>query len=153
MTTSPSTHGAKLHPKVSDAFQTTTILRLTTRSRLPFVAERALSSGRTTSSPVTPTDLSITPTLNALPDSPDGEVALLRFKNDRAEAKGIAELVEGLIDEEGLKPNDILVLMRTDNNGTFSKPIRDELKKRDIESSDPDFVLRGLAEDGNRKLL
>ena len=43
--------------------------------------------------------------------------------------------------------------MRTDNNGTFSKPIRDELKKRDIESSDPDFVLRGLAEDGNRKLL
>ena len=93
------------------------------------------------------------PTLDALPDSPDGEVALLRFENDRAEAKGLAEIVEGLIEKEGLQPNEILVLMRTDNNGTFSQPIRDELKKRDIESSDPNFVFRVLAEDGNRKLL
>ena len=43
--------------------------------------------------------------------------------------------------------------MRTVNNGTFSQPIRDELKKRDIESSDPNFVIRVLAEDGNRKPL
>ena len=93
------------------------------------------------------------PTLDALPDSPDGEVALLRFENDRAEAKGIAELIKLIIAEEGLEPKDILVLMRTDNNGTFSKPIRDEFKKRDIESSDPDFVLRVLAEDSNRKVL
>ena len=33
------------------------------------------------------------PTLNALPDSPDGEVALLRFKNDRAEAKELLSLL------------------------------------------------------------
>ena len=92
-------------------------------------------------------------TLNALPDSPGGEVALLRFENNHAESKGIADLVEGLINEESLEPKDILVLMRTDNNGTFSKPIRDELKKRNIESSDPDFALRVLAEEGNRKLL
>ena len=93
------------------------------------------------------------PTLNPLPNSPDGEVALLRFDSDRAEAKGIAKLVEGLINKEGLEPKDILVLMRTDHNGTFSKPIRKELEKRNIECSDPDFVLRVLSEAGNRKFL
>ena len=91
--------------------------------------------------------------LSPLPNSPDGEVALLRFDSDRAEAKGIAKLVEGLINKEGLEPKDILVLMRTDHNGTFSKPIRKELEKRNIECSDPDFVLRVLSEAGNRKFL
>ena len=93
------------------------------------------------------------PTLHPLPDSPAGEVALLRFQGNLSEAKGIAELVEGLIVNEGLEPNDILVLMRTDNNGTFSKPIREELERRNIECSDQNFVLRLLAEVDNRKLL
>lgn len=92
-------------------------------------------------------------TLNPRPNSPDGEVALLRFDSDRAEANGIAKLVERLIDREGLDPKDILVLMRTDHHGTFSKPIRNELEKRDIECSDPNFVPRVLAEAGNRKFL
>jgi len=93
------------------------------------------------------------PTLDPLPDSPDGKVALLRFESDTAEAKGIAKLVEGLINKEGLEPKDILVLMRTDHNGTFSKPIRRELEKQNIKCSDPDFVLRVLSEAGNRKFL
>ncbi len=92
------------------------------------------------------------PTLKPLPNSPDGEVAFLRFENNRAESKGIAELVE-VLKERGLKPKEILVLMRTDNNGTFSKPIRQELEKRGIECTDPGFVLRVLGENGNRKFL
>lgn len=100
--------------------------------------------------PDRPTDR---PTLDPLPDSPDGKVALLRFGSDTAEAKGIARLVEGLINKEGLEPKDILVLMRTNHNGTFSKPIRRELEKRNIECSDPDFVLHVLSEAGNRKFL
>ena len=93
------------------------------------------------------------PTLGPLPDSPDGEVALLRFENDVSEAVGIADLIKGLIDKEGLEPKDILVLMRTDNHGTFSNPIRKELEERSITCSDQDFVLRILKEVDNRKRL
>lgn len=43
--------------------------------------------------------------------------------------------------------------MRTDNNGTFSKPIRAELEKRGILCSDPSYVLELLGDPGNRRLL
>lgn len=91
--------------------------------------------------------------LDPLPSSPDGEVALLRFDTEQSEAEGIADLIDRLISEEGLAPNEILVLMRTDNNGTFSKSIREELENRDVTCSDPDSVSRALAEPSNREAL
>ena len=92
-------------------------------------------------------------TLVARPEAADGEVGLLRFGSELSEAKGIADLVQGLIEKEGLAPRDILVLMRTDHNATFSNPLRRELEARNIECADPKFVLRVLDEEDNRRLL
>src|SRR5205823_6438986 len=46
--------------------------------------------------------------------SPTGEVALLGFKSERAEAAGIALLVQTLVEREGIPAPDILVLLRGD---------------------------------------
>lgn len=90
--------------------------------------------------------------LAPLPASPDGEVGLLNFPGEKSEAKGIATLVHALI-SDGLEPKDILILMRTDNNGTFSKPIKEEIEKLDIVCSDPSYVMNLLENKDNRKLL
>lgn len=82
-----------------------------------------------------------------------GEVALLSFTSDAGEAKGVATLVERLIDREGLHPSDILVLLRSDYRGMFSRPIRQELERRKVPVSDPDEVEHMMAEGGNRYFL
>lgn len=91
--------------------------------------------------------------LEPLPDSPEGDVALLHFRGERAEARGVAELVQYLKDEEGVEPKDILVLTRTDFNGTFSKPIRQELERLEIPYSDPSAVVALLELEVNRRLV
>lgn len=85
--------------------------------------------------------------------APDGEVALLAFSGHVAEARGIAQLVGGLIDKEGLAPTDILILLRGDHNKAFSNPIKEELERLGIAYADPDAVKRMLAEAPNRRLL
>lgn len=90
--------------------------------------------------------------LDPLLDSPDGEVALLSFQGEIAEARGIADLVRSLV-EEGVEPKDILILTRTDNNGTFSKPIRAEIERVGVLCSDPSYVLTLLEQEDNRRLL
>jgi len=90
--------------------------------------------------------------LEPLPDSSEGEVALLHFPGNKTEAKGIAKLAKGLINE-GIEPKDILILMRTDHNGLFSKPIRSELENCNIPCSDPSYVLALLEQPDNRQLL
>lgn len=92
------------------------------------------------------------PALVPLPNSPDGEINLLHFKSDKAEARGIADIVRGLMGE-GIQPKDILILMRTDHNGTFSKPIRAELENRDIPCTDTSYVIELLNQPENRELL
>lgn len=61
-------------------------------------------------------------------DAGEGEVHVLSFDSDEDEASGIASLCRYLIDEEGHKPDDILILIRSDNNGAFSKPLADQMK-------------------------
>lgn len=90
--------------------------------------------------------------LTPLPQSPDGEVALLRFPGHVAEANGIADLVESL-GRDGVLPKDILILMRTDNNGTFSAPIKKALQDKRIPCSDPNRVVTILETEENRRLL
>ena len=85
--------------------------------------------------------------------SPEGEVALLGFAGERAEAKGIAALIQRLIRHEGVPAEEILVLLRGDYRGTFSGPIKQELENADIAHSDPDEAERMLAEPGNRRML
>lgn len=50
-----------------------------------------------------------------------GEVKLIRFDNGDEEASGIASLSRFLIEEEGYKPDEILILIRSDKDRAFSK--------------------------------
>lgn len=87
------------------------------------------------------------------PDAPEGEVGLLAFGSQSTEAKGIADLIEHLIKDEGIPAGQVLVLFRADRAGLFSKPIKDHLTARGIPIADPDVVKRELAEDDNRRSL
>lgn len=60
-------------------------------------------------------------------DAQDGEVRILRFENQQNEAEGIAGVCKWLRDSKGVKPEGILILLRSDHNGQFSKPIREAL--------------------------
>ncbi len=85
--------------------------------------------------------------------SPLGEVALLSFAGEKSEAEGIASLVHQLIKNDGVAPEDILILMRGDYNGTFSKPIKEALEKVGVSYADPDSVERLLGDPVNRRVL
>lgn len=93
------------------------------------------------------------PRLTCAPGSPNGEVALLSFRNEAQEANGIAAIVSNLVNVERIKPSDILILSRSDFRGTFSNPIKRALDRVAIPYSDPDVVKRLLAEPSNRLLL
>ncbi len=93
------------------------------------------------------------PPLTALSSAPQGDVGLLSFRDQRAEPKGIADLVQHLVHDEHLVPSDILILLRSDHNDSFSRPIREEIEARDIPCSDPEVVNRILAEEPNRYFI
>lgn len=93
------------------------------------------------------------PRLSPAPTSPPGEVALLSFAGQAAEPKGIAELAKGLVERDSIPASEILILLRTDYRGNFSKPIKERLDKLGIPYSDPEGVKELLAEPGNRRLL
>ena len=77
------------------------------------------------------------------PGAARGEVAVLRFDTQVEEAHGISDICTELLTQKGLRPSDILILLRTDRNGVFSGPIRERLDEADIpvaaatESSNP----------------
>ena len=62
----------------------------------------------------------------------EGEVALLRFDDQFAEASGIAAICTSLIKRDGLHPDNILILLRSDRNGAFSRPIKEKLEEANI---------------------
>ncbi len=68
-------------------------------------------------------------------DAGDGVVEILRFIDQSQEAEGIAAICNQLIEEEGWKPSEILVLLRNDRNGAYSGPIGDALRKAGIPVS------------------
>jgi DNA helicase-2/ATP-dependent DNA helicase PcrA len=55
------------------------------------------------------------------------EVHILRFSQQFTEADGIAQICRWLVNQKGLNPESILVLMRSDYNRAFSKPIKNAL--------------------------
>jgi DNA helicase-2/ATP-dependent DNA helicase PcrA len=57
------------------------------------------------------------------------------------------------LNQHGVRPEEILVLMRGDHNGTFSRPIKEALDALGIRYSDPDAVERMFAEPANRRML
>jgi len=92
------------------------------------------------------------PRLVAADGSPPGDVALLAFDREVSEAQGVAALIQGL-NQRGVPPEEILVLMRSDHNKAFSRPIKEALDALGIRYSDPDAVEDMLAEPANRRML
>jgi DNA helicase-2/ATP-dependent DNA helicase PcrA len=85
--------------------------------------------------------------------APPGEAALLSFPSQITEARRVADIVENLIENEGLAPSEILVMSRADFNGQFSRPIKSELDSRGIDVDDPTWVDDVLIEPPNRIVL
>jgi DNA helicase-2/ATP-dependent DNA helicase PcrA len=85
--------------------------------------------------------------------APEGNVALLSFRGQSAEAEGIAKLAQLLIERESVLPSEILILLRSDYNGAFSGPIKRELDNLSIQYSDPNAIDCILAEPRNRRSL
>lgn len=93
------------------------------------------------------------PPLRAAEDAPEGEVGLLSFRGEMTEAQGVATLVHRLINLEGVPPPEILVLLRSDHHGLFSRPIRQRLGSLGVPCSDPHGVEQILEHPENRRLL
>lgn len=93
------------------------------------------------------------PRLRSAESSPPGEVAFLAFAGAKAEAQGVGQLIHRLVEREGIPPPEILVLLRGDYQGAFSRPMKEALQKLSIPYSDPDAVNQMLAETDNRRML
>lgn len=91
--------------------------------------------------------------LVAAEGAPPGEVALLSFPSQVTEARGVADLVQNLIDKEHLDPSEILIMSRGDFHGQFSAPIKAELDKRGISVDDPSWVDQVVNHVDNRAVL
>ena len=68
-------------------------------------------------------------------DAEKGEAYILRFMNQNKEAEGVAKICKHLLSNGKYKPSEILILMRSDNNGVFSSVIKKELNKIGIPIS------------------
>lgn len=64
-----------------------------------------------------------------------GEVALLRFANQAVEAAAVASLCKALVEHDGLAPEDILILLRSDRNGAFSSVLIEALARQGLAGS------------------
>ena len=73
--------------------------------------------------------------LKPRPDAGKGQVAILRSENQTKEADAVARLCEILVNDHGCTLGDILILLRNDHNGTYSKPICEALLNHDIPVS------------------
>jgi DNA helicase-2/ATP-dependent DNA helicase PcrA len=65
----------------------------------------------------------------------------------------VAALAKALIEKEHLQPSKILILLRSDYQGTWSGPIKAELTAAGIEYADPEMVPQVLGRPSNRMLI
>ena len=82
-----------------------------------------------------------------------GEVAILRFADQEAEAQGIAGIVDHLLEHHGLQHHDILVLLRSDHNSLLSAPIQRALEEAGIPVHTATETSTPLDSDDGRVLL
>src|SRR6266850_1143586 len=91
--------------------------------------------------------------LRTADNATDGEVALLGFAGHAAEAGGVAQLVDHLITCKNIPASEVLILLRSDHNGQFSAPFKEQLENRNIKYSDPNDIKEILAEPNNRRAM
>jgi DNA helicase-2/ATP-dependent DNA helicase PcrA len=68
-------------------------------------------------------------------DAGNGEVHILRFRNQITEASGVSKICRFLLNRESYVPNDILILMRSDTRKIFSSELRNALETQGIPVS------------------
>ena len=73
--------------------------------------------------------------LHACEDASGGEVHLLRFPNGRDEARGVASICKYLLEVEGYKPDDILILLRSDHQKRYSSTLRDAIAQVGLKAN------------------
>ena len=82
-----------------------------------------------------------------------GVVKILRFLNQSDEAKGVAKICEWLVNRKKLKPEEILILIRSDRNHKFSNPIREAVKNRGLNVATVSDPLAALEDVEGRHFL
>ena len=95
----------------------------------------------------------VSKTIRPEPGRGRGEVAILRFRNQDEEARGIARLCTHLRDFHNLQPGQILILIRSDRRGVFSTPIRQQIREAGIPVSAATESAGPLDTDNGRALL
>ncbi|MEZ5099397.1 MAG: ATP-dependent helicase [Thermoleophilia bacterium] len=86
-------------------------------------------------------------------DAEEGRVEALGFRDGEHEARGIARLCKQLVEEEGLEPGQILILLRSDPQGVYSGPIIDALAESGIAAELPANPFAVLDEPTPRQLV
>ena len=82
-----------------------------------------------------------------------GDVRVLSFSNQAAEAWGIARLCRWLMDAAKVPPDEILVLLRSDHGRRFSQPLESQLSALGVPVSTAADPMRVLDEPDGRWLL
>jgi DNA helicase-2/ATP-dependent DNA helicase PcrA len=91
--------------------------------------------------------------LRSLADAEAGQVEAYSFRSITHEANGIAQICRQLVDEGDVDPGDILILLRNDPQGIYSRPIIQALAERDLDAELPSDPFAVLAEDKARELV
>jgi len=81
------------------------------------------------------------------------DIRVLRFDNQITEAAGISKLCRYLINHEGIQPHDILILLRSNENNSFSNIIANKLHYQDINVKTQETDSSVFDDKGGRKLL
>lgn len=92
-------------------------------------------------------------TIVPAPALPPGEVHILNFNNEGREAEGVARVCQWLVTTQGLPPQEILILLRSDRSGAFSNPLRAALESRGLPVGTIADPLGPLNSDEGRQLL
>jgi DNA helicase II / ATP-dependent DNA helicase PcrA len=93
------------------------------------------------------------PALSPAPHCVEGVAKYLRFSSWTQEADGVARLVKWLIDREGVVPEDIAVMFRSNFNNAWSSPLAERLEHHGVPVVNADAVANMVADPHNRKLL
>lgn len=83
----------------------------------------------------------------------DGEVHLLNFSNQNDEAEKVSELVNFYVNEKKIESKEIIILLRTDRNSTFSAIIKEKLIGKGIVVNESAAQLEQLSEKYGRKYV
>ncbi|MDD9872590.1 MAG: ATP-dependent helicase [Deltaproteobacteria bacterium] len=84
-------------------------------------------------------------------DKKRGQFAILRFKNQKEEARNIAEICSHFVHCPDIGPGEILILLRSNRNNAFSLPIQEELERKNISVTTD--VSNPLDSKGGRAIL